>query len=143
MGRPPKSKEAAPSTKELSWEEAIQRVLADADGALHYADIAERIATTGLRHSVGATPAQTVANYLSTSLHNKNSPYLRIGRGEYTLRAAADQKTKVETKKVNNADQVAETGALRAFGMFWRRELIIWTETPRLLGKQGTGATNV
>ena len=71
------------------------------------------------------------------------SPYLRVGRGEYTLRAAADRKTKVATETVNNADEVAETGALRAFGMFWRRDLIVWIGTPKLLGKQGTGATDV
>jgi len=144
MGRPPKQKEAATPARDLSWEEAIQRVLTDADGALHYADIAERIASTGLRRSVGATPAQTVASHLSTSLRdNKMSPYLRVGRGEYTLRAAADRKTKVGTETINNADQVAETGALRAFGMFWRRDSVVWTGAPRLLGKQGAGATDV
>jgi hypothetical protein len=136
MGRPPGRTEAAAPARELTWPDAIQRVLAGADGPLHYADIAERIASTGLRRSVGATPAQTVANYLSTSLRdNKMSPYLRVGRGEYTL--------KVATETVNDADAVAETGALRAFGMFWRRDSIVWTGPPKLLGKQGTGATDV
>jgi hypothetical protein len=77
----PKMKRAS-APANLPWEDAIQRVLAEADGALHYADIAERIVSKGLRRSVGATPAATVAAHLSSSLREKSSPYLRVGRGE-------------------------------------------------------------
>ena len=80
---------------DMPWEDAIQRVLSEADGALHYADIAERISSQGLRRSVGATPANTVNAYLTTSLREgKKSPYLRVGRGEYTLKIAAEKTLK-------------------------------------------------
>jgi len=138
-------KTSSATAQNLPWEEAIRRVLADADGALHYADIAERIVSTGLRRSVGATPAATVSSYLSTSLHEKASPYLRVGRGVYTLKekAVAESNAQVEAEVAEIVDQAAETGALRAFGMFWHRDLVFWIGMPRLLGRQGAGATNV
>jgi hypothetical protein len=94
-----------------------------------------------LTKKVGATPAQTVANYLSTSLREKASPYLRVARGEYTLRAVAEQGPREQLDGAD-AEQVAETGALRAFGMFWQRELVVWSGA-KLLGRQSAGATEV
>jgi len=128
----------------MPWDDAIKLVLSEADGALHYTEIAERIAAKGLRSSLGATPASTVSSYLTTSLRDeaKTSPYLRIGRGEYALKVAAERKTQVAAT-VQNADEVAETGALRAFGMFWRREAVLLAGKPKLLGRQVAGATDV
>ena len=143
MGRHPKMKEAGSPPKNLPWEDAIQRVLAEADGALHYADIAERIVSKGLRQAVGATPAATVAANLSNSLREKSSPFLRVGRGEYTLKVIAEKGSQEHAETIKNADQVEETGALRAFGMFWQRDLILWLGPPKLLGRQGAGATDV
>ena len=137
MGQEPKTN--------MPWEEAIQLVLSQADGALHYAEIAERIASKGLRKSVGATPASTVASYLSTSLREGGgkSPFLRVGRGEYTLKAAAEKNAQVAADSVSDTDQEVASGALRAFGMFWKRDSVFWTGKPQLLGRQGTGATDV
>jgi hypothetical protein len=42
---------AGQRANDLPWEDAIQRVLAEADGALHYADIAERVLSGRLRKS--------------------------------------------------------------------------------------------
>jgi HB1, ASXL, restriction endonuclease HTH domain len=142
VGRRPKTQKQGFSAKDLSWEDAIQRVLAKADGALHYTEIAERIVSNGLRTSVGATPAQTVASHLNYSLREDSSPYLRVGRGEYTLRTIAEKGAQDQLNAGKVVDQVAETGALRAFGMFWQRELVLWPGT-RLLGRQGAGATEV
>lgn len=142
MGRPPKTKKATAPARDLSWEDAIQSVLRKADGALHYTEISERIVSSKLRRSVGATPAQTVANYLSISLREGSSPYLRVGKGEYTLKAVAENGPREQPDGRADAEQVAETGALRAFGMFWQRELVFWPGT-KLLGRQGAGATAV
>ena len=38
---------------------------------------------------------------------------------------------------------MVETGALRAFGMFWRRKSVFWAGKPKLLGRQVAGATDV
>ena len=115
-----------PAQKNMPWEDAIHRVLAEADGALPYTEIAERIVSNGLRHSVGATPATTVSAYLSSSLREKTSPYLRVGRGQYTLKdkAVAASNDHVDDNVVENIDQATEAGALRAFGMFWQRDLV-------------------
>lgn len=74
-----------------TWEEAIESVLREADGALHYTDIAERILLKGLRDNPGATPAQTVASTLSISIRNDpDSPFQRVSRGEYILREGGE-----------------------------------------------------
>jgi hypothetical protein len=143
VGRHPKKQNGRQPARDLPWEEAIQRVLTEAGGALHYADIAERIVSGGLRRSVGATPASTVGAYLSNSLREKSSPYLRVGRGQYTLRATAEKSTQDQVETAGDTDEAEESGALRAFGMFWRRELVLWSGPPKLLGKQGAGATDV
>jgi len=129
----------------MPWEDAIQRVLSEANGALHYADIAQRITTSGLRRSVGATPANTVNACLNISLHEgEKSPYLRVGRGLYALKVKADGNDQVAgADAVEGADQEEESGALRAFGMFWQRDAVYWRGKPQLLGRQGAGATDV
>ena len=80
--------------------------------------------------------------YLSYSLREKSSPYLRVGRGEYTLKTIAEKGVQDQLDTGKSVDQVAETGALRAFGMFWQRDFVWWSGT-RLLGRQGAGATEV
>src|SRR5437588_239502 len=113
------------ASQDLPWDEAIQQVLRDADGALHYAEIALRVASKGLRKNVGATPAATVAANLSQSLSSgSSSPYLRVGRGEYTLKELLQSKGKHSGKAAADQEQNSETGALRSFGMFWQRDLV-------------------
>jgi hypothetical protein len=144
VGRPAKRTNASPAARNLSWEDAIQQVLKDADGALHYAEISERIVSKGLRQSVGATPAATVAANLSSSLKEKSSPYLRVGRGQYTLKTVAEKPAREDqTDDLESPAQEEEAGALRAFGMFWQRAWVLWSGPSRLLGRQGLGATDV
>ena len=47
--------------KDLSWEEAIRVVLQNNDGSLRCVEIAEQVSTRGLKRSVGANPAASVA----------------------------------------------------------------------------------
>jgi len=129
--------------REISWDDAIQRVLEGADGALHYTDIAERIVSQGLRTAVGATPAATVASYLSTSLSKKSSPFLRTARGEYGLRQAPQAKPSTKAAVAIAPEDIAETGALRAFGMFWQRSNVLWGSSSRIFGRQGPETTKV
>lgn len=72
-------------TKELSWREAIKKVLSDAPGALHYHDVAARVISEGLRKNVGATPSMTASSRLSTAVTNEGSdcPFRKVGRGLY------------------------------------------------------------
>ncbi|MCA1730337.1 MAG: GIY-YIG nuclease family protein [Actinobacteria bacterium] len=45
----------------------------------------------------------------------------------------------------SSADEVSEkeTGIVRAFGMYWRRNFVRWTNNPKLLGQQSRGAESV
>lgn len=52
--------------KELTWRNAIEKVLSEAPGAVHYRDLTDRIIEEGLCTSLGATPAATVSAYLTT-----------------------------------------------------------------------------
>jgi hypothetical protein len=150
MGRPPSNRNETDSLKrphpngkpDLPWNQAIQQVLVATTNALSCEEIAHKIIETGLRSAVGATPASTVASYLSVSLREPDSPYLRVSRGYYTLKNQ-DQAAADTLAAISEVGDEAETGALRAFGMFWRRDQVIWTGTPRLVGRQGSGASDV
>ena len=63
-----------------NWDDAIRTVLRDADGPLHYTDIAEKIAAREL-YPVGPNPASSVNAILCQSLLKdpKGSPYQRLG----------------------------------------------------------------
>jgi hypothetical protein len=72
--------------KELTWREAIDKVLGSTTTPLHYKEIAEKIISDGLRKSLGATPAATVNAQISSSIkHDNASPYIRVGKGTFTL----------------------------------------------------------
>jgi hypothetical protein len=121
---------------DLGWREAILKVLADSGEAMHYTDIADKIVAQNLRKNVGATPASSVNATVTTSLKNDgdDSPFLRVSRGHYSIRKAA---TASPAQKEPEQDEDDETGLINAFGMFWRRGLVLWTTaTPCLWGQQ-------
>jgi hypothetical protein len=134
----------------LPWREAIIKVLQEANGAMHYSDIADAIIARKLRSEVGATPVKTVAAVISLS----SSEFVRTGRGEYTLRAKEpDQSsgpTNVDEPTPEQIEQEVEAvteeesaGIIQAFGMYWARNSIVWSASPSLLGQQQSGAKPV
>ncbi len=116
---------------ELSWRDAILRVLKEHSEPMHYTDIAEAIAEQGLRTQLGATPASTVNAAIGLSLHNEgnSSPFRRAGKGLYSLSASPPH-------PVPPDDESDETGLINAFGMYWARSNVQWTSTPKILGRQ-------
>lgn len=129
--------------KEHTWQEAIQLVLREAGGPLHYVRISEQIIAQGLKTRVGANPAGSVAAVLSQALSDENSLFQRVGSGEYALKETLRQApAQVTTASVQDETEI-ETGALRAFGMYWQRDLVVWSGKPRLFGRQGPGASEV
>ena len=50
---------------EMSLQDAVRKVLAEAEEPLYYKEIASIIAAEGLRENMGATPDKTVAAALS------------------------------------------------------------------------------
>lgn len=130
---------------DMAWREAVVEVLKEEGGALHYTAIAERIVSEGLRDAVGATPAATVNAIITTSLRSEGegSPFRRVSRGEYVLA------TQLEAKPTESAGEAASAneeplegseGPIQALGMYWDRNLVRWTSSPVILGRQQIGA---
>ncbi len=128
--------------KEKPWKQAIIQVLKDSGSVMSRTEIAEEIVSKGYRKEVGATPANTVVSYISTSLKNEGerSPFVRVGKGEYALKETIAETTTTEEKEQTDAEK---QGAINAFGMFWDRSLVLWKSNPSLLGQQQLGAMPV
>ena len=73
---------------ERSWQEAIKKVLAESEIPLHYTEISEQILSRGYYETGGATPAASVSAQVTSSIKKDGakSPFLRVGRGIYTLK---------------------------------------------------------
>ena len=76
---------------ELTWRMAIEKVLSEAPGAMHYQKITEKIIQEGLHSNLGATPAATVSAAASMAIKNDGDgcPFQRIGRGLFIWKAKA------------------------------------------------------
>jgi len=136
--------------KELTWIQAIDKVLAASSIPLHYKEITERIFADGLRQSCGATPAATVNAQITKSIKHdgERSSYVRISKGTFTLsKNAAKTSTSSLLKLTPTVEESEETedqyALVSSFGMFWRRDAIEWVATPKLQGMQQIGATAV
>ena len=120
---------------------------------MHYTAIAEDIADRKLRGDapLGATPANTVATIITVSIRDEGlrSPFVRVERGVYALRAKVEQEFSATETAPEAAipDLPAEasesTGLVNAFGMFWDRAKVSWTSQPRILGQQQSGSNPV
>jgi len=123
---------------------------------MHYNDIAQEIIEQGLRTKLGATPAATVNALMAKSIKDEGerSPYRRVARGVFMMagpdtagKAAGDgspppsppvHREKL-TPTVERSDEDEEQyDIVTSFGMFWRRENVIFANTMKLLGKQKT-----
>ena len=126
---------------EQSWKSAILTILTESKEPLHYSEITERIMTRGLKTTAGATPDATVNAQISTSIKHDgtDSPFLRVAKGTFTLRpkAGVAQPSVVEPE-VEVSDDV-----IRAFGIHWQREHVVWRRQPRLFGRQQVAAKSV
>lgn len=135
--------------KELTWREAIDKVLGATSTPLHYKEIAEKIVSERLRTSVGATPAATVNAQISSSIkHDSASKYLRVAKGTFTLskdhaNALAPEKEKLTPTTDESDESEEQYEIVSSFGMYWRREAVQWKATPKLLGMQQLGSTPV
>jgi hypothetical protein len=123
----------------LSWKNAIIKVLDDAAEPLHYAEIAERIAEGELHKPLGANPTATVASTLSVSINKDGAacPFVKLGKGYYEL---SDQAPTVSNgKSAKPEKEEADCGLINAFGMYWQRSWVHWP-SPKLLGQQQIGS---
>lgn len=134
--------------KELTWKEAISKVLEQSNTPLHYNEITERIIDENLRKKLGATPSATVNAQISASIKHKGdqSPYVRMGKGIFTIKQRTSN-TVISPKLTPNVAESDEDEEqyeiITSFGMFWNREGVEWGPMPKLLGVQKIGATPV
>lgn len=136
-------------SSELTWRKAIDKVLGSSATPLHYNEITERIISEGLRKNLGATPAATVIAQISASIKHdgKSSPYIRISKGTFSMRADVSGMSRVVPKLTPDITESEESEEqyeiITSFGLFWRKEAVEWITTPKLLGMQQIGATPV
>jgi hypothetical protein len=133
----------------MTWRKAIDTVLASTTTPLHYEEITKRIVAQSLRASLGATPASTVNATISNLIKHEgdHAPYIRVAKGTYALRPNAPGVTIVPAKltpDISESEEIEEQYEIvTSFGMFWRRSMVEWVATPKLLGMQEIGATPV
>lgn len=121
---------------EKSWKDAISRVLAESDSPLHYTEISEIVLSRGYYHSEGATPTATVSAQLSQSIKQdgEKSPFIRIAKGIYSLRNK-DIPNDV-TDILPESDEDTSDSIIHSFGMYWKRDDVLWNNNPNMYGKQ-------
>jgi hypothetical protein len=134
-------------TQQLTWRKAIEKVLSEASGAVHYKDLTDKNIEARLRTDLGATPAATVSAHLTTALKKEgaNCPWQKIGRGLYVWKAKAGITQQAAPPALPEEDEAEEKqyAVVSSFGMFWRREAVEWSSNPKILGMQQTGAEPV
>lgn len=134
---------------EMTWRKAINKVLSSSATPLHYNDIAEKIISEGLRKNLGATPAATVNAQISASIKHDgdSSPYIRVAKGIFSLRTRSSailiEPPKLTPNVIESEELEEQYEIITSFGMFWRKEAVEWTTTPKLLGMQQIGSTPV
>ena len=126
---------------ERSWQEAIKKVLAESEIPLHYTEISEQILSRGYYETGGATPAASVSAQVTSSIKKDGakSPFLRVGRGIYTLKVVTSENTfSVDDSGAQSDESVDDSSnsIIHSFGMYWQRDLIVWRNDPKVYGKQ-------
>ena len=128
--------------KELTWRKAIEKVLSEAPGAMHYKDISDTIIRDRLRINLGATPPSSVASIAVTAIKDEGDrcPFQKIGVGLYIWKTKAGITQTPSSTVVEPEEEEVQYEIISSFGMFWRRDAIDWVSTPKLLGMQEIGA---
>jgi hypothetical protein len=128
---------------EKSWKAAIKRVLMESDAPLHYTEISEQILSRGYYETDGATPAATVNAQLSSSVKHDGdkSPFIRVGKGIFSLRGEIASATLPGNKTKNQLpavalEDVSSDSIIQSFGMYWQRDLVVWRNDLKMYGKQ-------
>lgn len=128
---------------EKSWKEAIKKVLGESETPLHYAEISEQILSRGYYETDGATPAATVNAQISSSIKHdgEKSPFMRVGKGIFTLKNSTVAENiplsgSVSKLKKSETDMESADSIIHSFGMYWRRDLVVWRNDPKMFGKQ-------
>ncbi len=121
--------------QELTWRQAIEKVLSNNKGAMHYTDLTDKIIEEGLRTTLGATPAATVSGNLSQGINGEgaNCPFQKVGKGLYLWKrpsGIAQTPLPIQSNEEGEDGSEPQYGIISSFGMYWRREEIEWVKKP-------------
>lgn len=94
---------------DLTWRDAILRVLRGASEPMHYTEIAEAIAEQGLRSDLGATPATSVSATIAAQLEKD---VVRVARGYYALAPSLGRAIRPSEAQLDSESD--ETGLINA-----------------------------
>lgn len=123
--------------EEMSWDDAILRVLREANSSIHYDDIAKEILEGGLKTTLGKTPSNTVAARLSRMVRDEVDEVKRdsANRGYYYIGELGDSPLSLEDEEIDISDSIdaPQKIAIAAYGLYWERDKVDWS-TKRLLG---------
>lgn len=108
---------------QLSWDDAIERILRGSPEPLHYKDITDRIISERLRTKVGHTPYLTV----NRVLHASTKKYEKVARATFALKSRTDfeQEDQIDQRKTKFTFEEKDP-IVSSFGLFWRREEVEW-----------------
>lgn len=133
--------------KELTWKQAIIKILKESKEAMNYIDITERIIKEGLRDNIGATPTATVSAQITSSIKRDGvkSPFIRVGKGTYILRSSisleiSEKKQENKSAGEQSINEEEQYEIITSFGMFWTKDAVEWVNNPKLLGTQQIGS---
>lgn len=113
--------------KDLSWKDAVYKVLEEAKAPMHYREIAQEIADKQFRKKLGVTPHVSVSVALREI---KNDVVACTDRGMYILK-----KYEKEFLKGNPIETESDT-MIGAYGRFWSRDNVDWKTKPSIKGRQ-------
>ena len=114
------------TTGNLTWEQAVLRVLEEAGEPMHYRDVADIIVQQNLTRSVGATPPNQ-ANYALRSLVRSSEVAEAEGVGMYALPAVAKRA----------AEEDARFEGIASYGLYWEKNRVNWNPGQRGRGVRG------
>lgn len=120
---------------DMSWKEAVERVLNENKKPMHYTAIAAEIMERRLKDSKVATPSTSANVALRLSIRNEReeSPFVALGNGLYSLKGIDVDNVDRQPEDGDELIQIDEneniTGIIKAFGMYWSRERVLWGGT--------------
>ena len=114
------------SSPGLSWQQAIIRILGEAEAPLDHHEIAERILEKQLRTTTGRTPAATVSSELGKMIRAR----ARVGREVIQRTPSGYARTLIaEAAAVEDEEELGDsdkTAFINAYGLNWGRSLVNW-----------------
>jgi hypothetical protein len=124
---------------QLTWNEAIEKVLRSEGHPLNYLEITEQIVQQKLKVDPGATPSYTVSAQLSIDKRlGDKSKFVWISTGVYGLRAWQTEGFEPTPDPIVPSEPGALTDiAVQAYGIFWNRSGIDWKKSSaKLFGQE-------